>query len=115
MVTEFGKILRMYRIQHGLILKDMADALDIPSSYLSAMEMGRKSVSNDFLQRLFNIYRFTSVEQQELKIAAAKSADQYKLSTKNVDSTHKELAFSFARKFEELDEETVTKILELLK
>ena len=115
MVTEFGKHLRMYRIQNGLILKEMAEALDIPSSYLSAMEMGRKPVSNDFLNKLFSKYKFDMEEQQKIRIAAAKCADQYKVSTKNVDAPHKELAYSFARKFEELDSETVTKILELLK
>ena len=33
MVTEFGKVLRKIRIDHGEILKQMADRLNVSSSF----------------------------------------------------------------------------------
>ncbi len=115
MLTEFGKLIRKYRIDNNLILKDMADALDLPSSYLSAMEMGRKVVSNDFLEKLFATYYFSQEEQQSLIEAARLSANSVKINLENVNLSRRNMALSFARKFDSLDEETVKKILEYLK
>lgn len=115
MLTEFGKLIRKYRIDNNLILKDMADALDLPSSYLSAMEMGRKVVSNDFLEKLFATYYFSQEEKQSLIEAARLSANSVKINLENVNLSRRNMALSFARKFDSLDEETVKKILEYLK
>ena len=115
MLTEFGKIIRKYRIDNNLILKDMADALNVPSSFLSAMEMGRKVVSEEFLSRLFATYSFTQEEQEAIMEAAKLSASNIKISLANADFSKRNMAFSFARKFDSLDEETVRKILEYLK
>ena len=56
MFTEFGKFTRTYRLKHGLILKEMAEKLNVPSSYLSAVEMGRKSITKDFADKIISIY-----------------------------------------------------------
>ena len=56
MFTEFGKFTRMYRLKHGLFLKEMAEKLNVPSSYLSAVEMGRKSITKEFANKIINTY-----------------------------------------------------------
>ena len=114
MVTQFGKILRFYRLDHGYILKDMADALEVPSSYLSAMEMGRKAVSKEFLNKLISTYPFTEAEIEQLKQAAEMSASSVRLSTENLNTEKRELLFNFARQFDSIDDETVKKIKALL-
>jgi len=42
MITEFGRILRNIRMDCNELLKDMADKLNITSSYLSAIEHGKE-------------------------------------------------------------------------
>ena len=42
MLTSIGRFLRKLRIDHGEILKDMADALGVSSAFLSAVENGKK-------------------------------------------------------------------------
>ena len=66
MVTDFGKMIRVYRLEHGLMLKDMADKLNVPSSYLSAMEMGRKTISKEFIEKLIGLFSFTEEEKTAL-------------------------------------------------
>ena len=46
--------------------------------------------------------------------AALKSQNIISLNMKNTSSTNRELAVSFARQFDEIDEETSRKILQLL-
>ena len=55
MVNEFGKLLRKIRIDNGEILKDMADKLEMTSSYLSAIECGKRNIPNNLIPRLEQI------------------------------------------------------------
>lgn len=115
MLTQFGKVLRLYRLENGYILKDMADALNVPSSYLSAMEMGRKAVSNEFLNKLLSTYSFTEEETVNLKKSAEMSAMSVRFNLEKANAEKRGLALNFARQFESMDDETVKKIKELLK
>ena len=42
-MTPFGERLRALREARGIKLKDMAEALGVSSTYLSALEHGRRS------------------------------------------------------------------------
>ena len=48
MITPFGKSLRNIRMDRGMLLKDMAQDLDVTSSYLSAVEVGKRNVSENW-------------------------------------------------------------------
>ena len=48
-VTEYGKIVRKARIDADLTMLDMAEDLGVSSAYLSALEVGRKRVPENFL------------------------------------------------------------------
>ena len=114
MLTEFGKFIRSYRLEHGLILKQMADELGVPSSYLSAVEMGRKSVTDEFLKRILTTFPFSEEEEKKLKQSAALSPVSAKLNLEKSSALHRKAALSFARKFDSLDDETIKKIMNLL-
>ena len=45
-MTDFAKALRILRIERGEVLKDMADKLGITSSYLSAIECGKRKIEH---------------------------------------------------------------------
>jgi transcriptional regulator with XRE-family HTH domain len=49
MLTQLGIFLRKLRLDRGEILKDMAIKLNVSSSFLSAVENGKKRIpqSND--------------------------------------------------------------------
>lgn len=60
MFTSFGKFARRLRIENGELLKDMAAKLDVTSSYLSAVEHGKKRVPDVWQEQLSEIYHLSS-------------------------------------------------------
>lgn len=114
MITEFGKFIRIYRLEHGLLLKDMSDKLNVPSSYLSAMEMGRKTITNEFVSKLIYTFPFTDDEETMLRQAVENSTNCVKFNLQSATQKQRNAAVSFARKFNDLDSSTIDKILELL-
>ena len=57
MLTEVGRFLRKLRIDHGEILKDMADKLDVTVSYLSAVENGKRHMPSEWNERICDDYQ----------------------------------------------------------
>jgi transcriptional regulator with XRE-family HTH domain len=51
-LTRFGKSARKHRIDLGITLRDMADALGVSAAMLSAVENGAKPVPTGWFDRL---------------------------------------------------------------
>lgn len=115
MITDFGKALRIYRIEHALKLKDMADILGVPSSYLSAIEMGRKPLTQEFYERIIINFTFSDDEKEKLYEYYNQQLSRIAISLENVSSNKRNLAINFARKFEDMDDEEIDQLLSFIK
>lgn len=117
MFTQFGKLLRKIRIDRGMLLKDMAAGLDVSSAYLSAIETGRKAVTDDVVARVAEYlgYPTQSDEYQELYDAAQITKGEVSISTIGASPLKQQAALAFARQFNELEGDDMEKILSLLK
>lgn len=51
-----GEALRLIRVYHDLKQKQVAEKLDISTSYLSEIEKGHKTPNLDLIQRYSNIF-----------------------------------------------------------
>ena len=51
-MTELAKILKSIRLGNGQILKNMSDALNVTSSYLSAVENGKRPMPEEWIEKL---------------------------------------------------------------
>lgn len=110
--TEFGKIVRMARIQAGVRLNEMAEALAVSPAFLSGLETGRKKISDEWLQKIANYVR------GELKVAAPALETAAAVANKTVNleglsPQHQMLVAGFAR-IREMDAETEQRFRELL-
>lgn len=114
MPTSLGQFLRRLRLEHGEILKTMAEKLNVTSAFLSAVENGKKKMPVSWYQKLAQLYSFSEKQKLELEQAVMESSDVVELDLQKVSCGRRDLAISFARRFESLDEETSKKILELL-
>ena len=57
MINDFGKWLRKFRIDKGLLLKEMAEHLGVSSAFLSALERGKKHIPKNLIKKICEIYR----------------------------------------------------------
>jgi transcriptional regulator with XRE-family HTH domain len=114
MLTLFGKFCRKLRIDSGELLKGMADKLGVTSSYLSAVENGKRSVPQEWVSKLTELYSLDDKQYIELKDAVQKSQLNLKVDLKDFNSEEKNLMMAFAREFKELgedDRDTIKNIL----
>ena len=115
MLTSIGKFLRKMRIDHEEILKDMAEKLGVSSAFLSAVENGKKKMPEIWFEKLKSIYSFTAEQAEELQKAIIDTNNMVEIELKNASKINKDLAISFAREFDSLDDETSKQILKILK
>lgn len=55
-ITPFGRLLRIYRCNHGIRLMEMADKIGLSSSTLSGIEMGKKPIPSGFIKVIAQSY-----------------------------------------------------------
>lgn len=112
--TKFGEFVRVLRIKHHEVMGDMAKVVGASLPFLSAVENGKKNVPTDWVEKITTHYNLTDTERKELETAVEESRTQYKIIPVNAGIQQRRAAMQFARSFDEMDDETATKILELL-
>ena len=115
MRTELGDLLRKVRLDNRELLKDMAEKLHEKSSFLSAVENGKKKMPNKWFAELQELYDLDAATMDALEKAALLNNKQISINIENSSASSRELAVSFARKFNMLDEEMTQKIIRILK
>ena len=114
MYTKFGEYVRVLRIQRHEIMGDMADKLGTTTPFLSAVENGRKNVPKEWLEKIVELYSLSGKEAKELSDAIEDSKLQTKIDLRESTTIKKRAALKFARSFDDIDDETAEKIIELL-
>lgn len=66
MLTEFGKITRKLRIDNDILLKDMANALNISSAFLSKLETGKSKPNLKLAYKIKDIYNLDDKAYNDL-------------------------------------------------
>ena len=96
-ITEYGKIVRKARIDANLTMLEMAKTLGVSSAYLSALEVGRKRVSDDFLTKViaYLIEKLPDFDAEKLRDSVAISNNSIPVDGLSVD--HQFLVAGFAR------------------
>ncbi len=113
--TSFGEFARILRIKNHEVMGDMANVLGVKISFLSAVENGKKNVPIEWVDKLTTHYNLSDEERQSLLQTIDESRTQYKISMEHAGLKQRRAALQFARSFDEMDDETAIKIIELLK
>lgn len=115
MLSPFGKFCRKLRIEKGELLLDMANKLQVKSSYLSSVEVGRKSIPESWRQEIPKIYELNEDETKELEKAIDDSVRQIKINMQDRNEDDRQFLLAFARKLDDLEffeKESILKILQ---
>lgn len=113
MITEIGKFLRILRISKEESAKDMAEKLGVSSSYLSAIELGKRDLPSSWENLIIEKYNLDEKNKEKLHNAVAESLCAVKIDFSNVDKRKKDLILSMAKT--DLPEETIDKLCEIIK
>lgn len=113
--TEFGEYFRILRLKHREVLASAAVLLGVTSSFISAVECGKKQIPEDWETKIINHYNLNKKEQDELKKAIERSKSSIKIDLVDASIIQKDIALQFQRSFKDLDDDTISKIQLLLK
>ncbi len=115
MLTEFGKALRIIRIEAQEILKDMASSLGVSSAYLSAVETGKRRIPSDWVEKIIKAYSLSAEKADELRKAAEKSICEVKIPLYGASAEKREAVLTFAKALDGLSSEELAKIMSAMK
>ena len=113
MLTEFGKVMRIVRINTGDSMRDMAAKIGMSATYLSAIETGKRNVPADMEELLFSHYDFSEKDKKKIKDAIESSASHVKIDLTDMADKKKKLIYSITKS--DIDEETLDRLCEIIK
>jgi transcriptional regulator with XRE-family HTH domain len=89
-MTPFGSAVRQLRNKHKITLKQLAAALNLQSSYLSSLELGRKGKPNPrVVAAVIRYFELNEKKAAELKSLANLSDPKIHISTESSPSDYK--------------------------
>lgn len=110
-LTEFGKAVRIARLQTDQTLLSMAEELDVSPAFLSGLENGRKKVSKKWVKQIRVFFENKGYQIKELQELADISNEFVELD--GLSMQQKMLVAGFAKS--PLTPEQLKKMAELLK
>lgn len=113
-LTPFGIFIRKYRIEHLIKLKEMADKLEYPSSFLSACETGRKKIPDELINRLKERFTFSNEEKELLSKAIIDSRDYVKFDIPEDNPEKKRFLMLLERFYRDLTQEDAETLIETI-
>jgi transcriptional regulator with XRE-family HTH domain len=108
MITPFGIVTRKLRLDKGLRLLDLAKKLNLSSSFVSAVETGKKPIPAGYVDSVVKALHLTRAEALELQRAADRSKTAVDID--GLRGSQRELVAAFARKLHDLPAEFLEEI-----
>ncbi len=112
MITEFGKLLRIIRINTGDSAKEMSKKLNISQSYLSAIENGNRNIPSDMENLLIKAYPLSDYDKEKLRSAMIGCSDTIKINLVDFEEEKKQLIFALVNN--EVPNDKLNKMYELI-
>ena len=112
MLTEFGKVMRIIRINTGDSMRDMAAKIGMSATYLSAIETGKRNIPANMEELLFSHYNFSEKDRKNIKDSIESSAAQVKINLTEMADKKKKLIYKLSKG--DIDEETLDKLCEII-
>jgi transcriptional regulator with XRE-family HTH domain len=114
-VTPFGERVRQLRRERGATLADMAAALGVSPTYLSALEHGRRGrPSWRLVQRAIEYFNIIWDDAEELARLAELSAPRVVVDTAGLSPAATRLANRLAQSIHQLDAATIDGLAAIL-
>lgn len=106
--NDFGKFSGQFRIKHDLLLRDVAQALEVSASFLSNVEHGRRAVPDHWFGTLIEKFNMSVQERCDLRIAVMRS--NRTLSLADYDEEQIQVLVAFDQHRDSIDREKAGRI-----
>lgn len=111
-----GRMLRKFRKDRGLTLREMAAAIGVSAAFISSIETGKKKVPGDFIDRVHIAY---GLEENmgigtELFEEIGKDPEVISIDLAGISILAKKLAFVLVKRLPSLTETEMTEIIGIL-
>ena len=114
MISKFGLCIRKIREKENDSLRQMAIKLGVSPAFLSAMEVGRKAIPTDYVEKINCIYNLSEKEIIELENSIYETNERVPLELKEMNEAQKDISLMFARKIKTADEDLLKRLKEAL-
>ena len=112
--TRFGEELRVLRTRRHQNQQEMADVLGVTKNFLSMVEKGKKPIPENWIDILTDYYHLKEYPRQILIDAAEASKIRIKLDLKGVPLYKRDVAVTFEKCFDQIDEDAAESIMKIL-
>ncbi len=111
-IPEYGALIREIRGQLHISLRQMADAVGYSATYLSALEMGERPMTDEFLGVVMGYLRKKGLPAMEVaKVCAAADRIRRTVDVGNLDGEGRHAVAAFARKWDDMGRDAREKFL----
>lgn len=115
-LNEFGRMLRIMRLDINERLMDMAKNAGISSAYLSSMEMSRKEIPASVVEKIIKEYKLTDELADKLFLLASKANKKVSVNLTEMDDEKGIEAMTlFARHYSQISADAKKQVAEIIK
>src|SRR4051812_30662538 len=97
-LTEYGKVVREVREALNCSLRDMATGIDYSPTFVSACEMGDKTITDDFLAKVAGYLRRKGAPLKDInRVCGAADRTRNTVDVSRLDGRGRQAVAAFAR------------------
>lgn len=115
MITEFGRLCREIRMDHGELLYDMARRLHVSSAFLSKVENGKSKPPVNWKEDIAREYSLDAKTSKLLSKRIDEAREAEVINLKEFSTDDRDMMLKFARKLSDMDAESKRKFENLLR
>ena len=113
-MNRLSFFLKKLRLENNEVLYDMANRVGVSSSFLSAVENGRKAPPVSWIESISDLYRLTPDQRTDLESIINDSIRQVRLDVGDVAPSRRNCALAFARNFDRFTDDDIQELMSFL-
>ncbi|MCR5461730.1 MAG: helix-turn-helix domain-containing protein [bacterium] len=114
MASSFGKVMKEIRTPLNESLRTMAKRLDISAAFLSALEVGKKTIPIDYADKIAKEYKLDKEMRNKIYVAIFETNKAIKLELPSLNKEQRKVSLMFARKISDADPKLIEKLKKAL-
>jgi len=103
-ITEYGMVVRELRDEVDASLRQMADEIGLSPTYISAVEIGEKGITDDLIEKVIGFLRKRGLKNKEFaRLRAAVDRTRRSVDVSELNASGRRAVAAFARQWTDLD------------